>query len=153
MLTRRNTLIGCFVVGLAGCAGSNVATSLTQAKLYGDDLANALSAAGQEFMIATTSTLDQKVIVQKTLAAIQVAKTALDNAVARTDAIGIVNQIIAAANTLYPLVSPYLGAAGLYVPIALAVLQAFIDSLPPPSDAPPTPPAALHEKAMAFRRH
>lgn len=151
MLTRRDTFIALFApVFLTDCSGLNGATTLATAKMYGDDLADALTAAAQEFVINPQSTMDQKALVQQLTVAIQTAKTTLDAAVAQSDATGAVNQIITAANSLYPLVAPYLGSAGLYVPLALDVLRTFVNSLPPPTTSPP--PAALQEKAKVYRK-
>ena len=53
---------------------------------------------------------------------------------------------------LNPLVGGFLGAAAPYVPIAIAVVNAFIAALPPPANAPPVPPAQLTRKAAEYRR-
>ena len=53
---------------------------------------------------------------------------------------------------LAPMVAPFLGAAAPYVPLAIAVVSAFVQSLPAPANAPATPPAALSRKAAQFRR-
>lgn len=151
MLTRRDMFIALFApVFLTDCSGTSGATTLATAKMYGDDLADALAAAAQEFIVNPQSTMDQKALVKQLVVTLQTAKTTLDAAVAQTDAVGAVNQIIAAANSLYPLAAPYLGSAGLYVPLALDVLKTFVANLPPPTTSPP--PAALQEKAKVYRK-
>lgn len=135
---------------------------LTMIKAYGDDLADALSAGADAYLNATTAPVPtdaQKATVSKAKADIQSGKHALDLVLtsvtdnkAPPSAINIAKLIIADAQSLEPYVLPLLGAAGLYVPLALGVVQAFVDSLPPPPDTPPTPPAAFAEKARSYRR-
>lgn len=137
--------------GLTGNAG---AVTLAQAQMYGTDLANALSAGAVIYLAGPPKpSAEDATIVNKAIADIQTAKTALANATATTSAIGVANELLNAALQLSPLVMGSLGAAGPYIPLAIAILQAFIASLPPPAVTPATPPAALHAKAMTYRAH
>jgi hypothetical protein len=134
---------------LARCGASGSASvTLAQAKAYADDLINALSAAAQSYLAAPSAA--NKALVTSIVTDLQQAKVAIDAATAESDARGIALQIVALAQQLVPLVVPFLGPAGPYVPLAIAVIQAFIASLPPPPAAPPAPPAALHEMGLRY---
>lgn len=131
-----------------GCAtGTAGATTLQMAQTYGDDLVAALLAAASTYQAAP----NPSPIIASVVADLQTAKTALDNATLASDARGVVLQIIAAVQTILPMLTPFLAAAGPYVPLAIAVLQAFVAALPPPPSAPATPPAALHAVAEKYR--
>jgi hypothetical protein len=151
MLARRHLLPLSALLFLAHCAnsGSNVMT-LAQIQAYADDLINALSAAGQAYLLSATTTASGKVLVTTVIQDLQQTKIAIDSAVNTTDARATALEIVAFAQQLELLVIPFLGAAAPFVPIALAVLQAFIEALPPPSNAPAMPPAQLHELALKY---
>jgi hypothetical protein len=136
-------------------------TPVSMAQAYADDLADALSAAADTYLASTTPPVPtdaQKAAVTQEKTDIQAAKVQLDAALSSivttvpTTALDTVKLIIVDGKKLIPLVSSYLGDAALYVDLAFGVLQTFVDSIPPPPDAPPVPPAALHKKAVAYRR-
>jgi hypothetical protein len=133
-------------------------TPVSMAQAYADDLADALSSGADVYLASTTPTVSQKAAVTQAKADIQAAKMRLDAALASVvttvpqTALDTVRLIVVDAQKLVPLVSPLLGPAALYVNLAIGVLQAFVDSLPPPPTAPAVPPAALREKAAAYRR-
>lgn len=141
---------------LATCGLVPTATggNLDQAKAYGADLANALSAGAAVFLAGPpVPTAEQAALVNAAVADIQAANAALAAATAQSTARGIVDQLLAAALKLSPLVMAALGAAGPYIPLAIAVLQAFAAAVPPPVEVPPVPPAALHRAALKYHSH
>lgn len=161
--SRRLVLFGGTTSLLFGCAGGQTigGVPIPMVKAYADDLADALSAGADIYLNSTTPpvpTESQKAAVARAKADIQSAKTALDSVLVPTtttvplSARDTVKLIILDAEKLQPFVAPLLGTAGVYIPLALSVLQAFVDSLPPPPTTPPTPPAPLAEKAKSFRR-
>ena len=133
---------------LGACSTTSAGTSLDMAKTYGDDLIAALLAAAATYNASPNA---NPIVAGTIVPDLEQAKVALDGATSASDARGIVLQILAAAQTAMPMLSPFLGAAGPYIPLAIAVLQAFAQSLPPPPAAPPTPPAALHAVGERYR--
>lgn len=126
------------VLSVAGCAhGTQQAATLDQAKAWVSGLSGALSAA------AAVYTGPSAIQVQKAAADLQAAAVAFqmlgDVSTARSAALSIV----ALAQQLSPMVAPYLGPNAVYVPMGLAVVQAFIAALPVPSSASPMPPAQM----------
>lgn len=128
--------------------------NLAQAQAYGADLANALSAGAVVFLAGPPKPTDaQAALVNQAVADIQTANAALAAATAQSTATGFATQLLNAALKLSSLVIPSLGPAGPYVPLAIAVLQAFIGALPPPDVVPAVPPAALHRAALKYHAH
>jgi hypothetical protein len=158
-ITRRNALSACAMMlplpFLVACGlTSPSATSLDMAKAYADDLANAVSAAANVYLAGPPKpTAANLALVTQLVAGLQQARTALDATTAASDAKGIALQVLAGVQQLVPMVSPFLGAAAPYVPLAIAVVQAFVQSIPPPAEAPPAPPAELHRAGMAYHQH
>lgn len=154
MLSRRQTyamaLMPLIMPLLADCSSSTSSstTPLTQVQAYSDDLINALGAAATAYYASANAM--QVTMVQKIMAELQTLKEAIDAATPSSDIRSTVLNALAFIQQLTPIVTPFLGVAAPYVPLAIAVLQAFVSSLPPPSNAPPTPPAALHAKAMQY---
>jgi hypothetical protein len=157
MLGGSSLLFGCsFFTPTSTTIGG---TPVSMAQAYADDLADALS-SGADIYLASQSgaTVSQKAAVIQAKADIQAAKGRLDAALASVvttvpqTALDTVRLIIVDARKLAPIVSPFLGPAAMYIDLALGVLQTFADSLPPPPVAPVVPPAALREKAAAYRR-
>jgi hypothetical protein len=140
---------------LAACGlTSSGATPLAMAKVYADDLANAVSAAANIYLAGPPKpTAANAALVGQLVDGLQQARAALDATTEASDAKGIVLQVIAGVQQLVPLVTPYIGPAGAYIPLAIAVLQAFVQSIPAPPDAPPTPPASLHRAALKYHPH
>lgn len=130
------------------------ATNLQMAQVYADDLADAVSAAAQIYLAGPPAPdAAQAALVSGLIADLQTARRALDAATAASDARGIAKQLLTAALNLSPMITALLGPAAGYIPLAIGVVQAFIDSLPPPPAAPVTPPAALHRAALKYHGH
>lgn len=142
------------LLALAGCTlfqnQQQAATTLAKAKSYASDLVGALHSAAQVFTASPQATAAQASLVSKILADLDTANTALQAMQVASGAKAIVQQIIAFAQQIVPIVAPFAGAAGPYFALALAVLQAFVAGLP--SAAPAEPPAALHRAALAWHR-
>lgn len=143
-------LAGCGLIGTP--AG---ATNLQMAQLYADDLSDAVSAAAQVFLAGPpVPTAAQTATVTGLIADLQTARKALDAATAASDARGIAKQLLAAAGNLAPMITAVLGpVVALDVQLAISVVRTFVDTLPPPTDAGPTPPAALHRAALKYHDH
>lgn len=153
VLQRRQFLvIGASGVALAACATSN-ATTLDMAKAYLDAGSAAVLVAAQQFLAGppkpTTATAE---IVTAFLADLQKVKTTLDTVTAVGGWQAAATQALADMQQLTPLVAVFLGAAAPYVPLAIAVVQAFLAGLPPPAAAPVTPPAVLKFKAAQYSK-
>lgn len=137
---------------LTDCSPSSTkGVDLAMVQAYATDLINALSVAAQTYVVQPHAT--SVATVNQIVGYLQQAKEAIQGVQVETDAKGVANEIISFANQLSPIVMPFLGAAAPYLPIAIAVLQSFIASLPAPPQAPPTPPAALHRVALTYHRH
>lgn len=149
MLTRRISLLS-LPAFLAACSldFSNSAVTLDQVKQYTDDVVDAVSAAANTYLVQKPSQVLQDAVQQ-----LQAARQAVDQATAPANAKAAVDEALSFLDTIVPMVAPFLGAAGPYVPLALAVLHAFIHNLSLPPNAPPTPPAQLHRAAEAYRMH
>ena len=138
-------------LALAGCTSTQT-TTLAQAKMYLDVGVTALQAAAQQYLAgpplpsAANAALVNGIVAQMTQ-----AKTTLDGTVAVADWQAGAEEVLQEMQQLEPLVAPYLGKAAPYVPLSIAVVQAFIASLPPPASATATPPAALTSKAAEFK--
>jgi len=156
--TRRLALTGIGLSALAapllGCSTSGSIANFNQAKAYLDAGANAIIAAGQQFLAGPPApSAANKTLVTEGIAALQQVLAAIDAQAAPTGSWKAdATQALAFIQQLSPVVSGYLGAAGQYVPLAVAVVTAFIQALPPPADTPPVPPAALTRKAAEIRR-
>jgi hypothetical protein len=155
-LQRRKVLLGSSVfvpLVLLGCSttpGGTPSVSLDMAKAYLDDLVNAVSAAAQAYLAGSTTNINSATVAAL-VADLQALNSAVQSITDVTNIKSISLQILAAVNQVVPFVAPFLGPAGPFVPLAIAVIQAFVQSLPAPPDAPPQPPAQLHAKAMTYR--
>lgn len=140
---------------VAACGSTaSTGTSLEMAKVYADDLANAVSAAAAVYLAGPPMpTAANVAMVNQLVDGLQQARAALDSTTTASDARGIALQVLAGVQKLSPLVSAALGQAAAYVPLAVAVIEAFIQSIPPPADAPPTPPVELHNVALKYHGH
>jgi len=141
---------------IAGCGGSSTTpgVSLDQVKAYIDAGVLALDAAAQQYEAGPPApSADNLVLVQNLVASLDTAKTALDGLTAPADYKAGLLEAVSLMQQLQPLVASKLGAAAPYIPLVFAVAQAFINALPPPADAPPTPPAALVRKGMEYHGH
>lgn len=154
-ITRRHILVAspAAMAVLAGCSTGSSSVQFDQAKAWLDAGSVAVMAAAQQYLAgppvppaATAAT------VQQALVALQQAKTAVDALTVPADWKSGAVEVLALIQQLSPMVAPFLGAAAPYVPLAIAVVTAFVQSLPAPANAPATPPAALSRKAAQFRR-
>lgn len=139
-------------LALSACvSGSPGAVALETAQNYATTVADALAAAAQAYTAqagAVSVDVVQKVADDLEKAAHEFAALG-DVSTARSAALSV----LGFAQQLAPLVAAFLGAAAPYVPIALVVIQAFIQALPMPAEAPVQPPAALRAQAAKLRRH
>ncbi len=140
---------------IAGCGylTSPNATPFEMLKAYASVTSDAVSAAAQSYLSSKPApSAKDKALVKKIVADLQATKDAILAAAEPANARQMAQEILTGVQTLMPMVSAFLGAAAPYVPVALGVIQAFINALPPPPDAPAKPPAELQRKAMAFHR-
>ena len=155
-MKRRALLAGLSLAAfVAGCASPTANAQFAQAKAYLDAGSAALLAAGQQFLIGPpppSSAAAQA--VQTAMAGLVQARTTLDAITLPADwksgaleAVSVMQAL--AAN---PALAPYLGPAAPFIPLAIAVVTAYINALPPPVNAPPAPPPALQAKARQYRR-
>ena len=147
-MNRRTVLIAIPLV-VVGCTGTNAQVTLDQAKAYASDVVNAVSAAAQSYVASPLA--KDATAVSESVAGLQALNKAIQETTVATTARSVITEIITGVNELLPLVMPFLGVAGPYIPMALAVLQAFLAALPPPVDAPATPPAELHRFALTYK--
>lgn len=142
---------------LAGCLSTsnrNATVTVPQVQEYTNDLVNALSAAGLAYINTTPPpSAVQITVVQTVINGLQSVNRTVQSVTAVPDLRSAVLEGVALANQLSPLVTPFLGPAAPYVPIAIAVLQAFVQSLPAPADAPQKPPVALHRVGLTYHPH
>lgn len=162
MLNRRGLLansgIGLGVLALSACGMdfSNAGVTLATVRAYVDDTADVVSAAAQAYISSAGAKATDT--VQQVLADLEQAKQFVDQAATPADAKSAVIEVITFVNQLLhvlmmaaPVLIP--GPAAAAIPIALAVLQAFVNALPMPPNAPPSPPVALHRQAVMVRMH
>ena len=137
---------------LTGCGGSTSpvpVVTFDQAKAYMDVAVAAVTAAAQQYLVGPpVPTAANAVLVNTVISKLGTVKTALDQVTLATDWKSGALEAITLMQQLSPTVAPFLGGAAPYVPLALAVIQAFVMSLPPPASAPVTPPAPLAQKAL-----
>lgn len=162
MLNRRGLLansgIGLGVLALSACGMnfSNAGITLATVKAYVDDVVDVVSAAAQTYVnSAGAKAVDT---VQQILADLTQAKQYVDQAATPADAKSAVVEVLNFVQELLhflmmsaPMLIP--GPVAAAIPIALAVLQAFVNALPMPPNAPPSPPVALHRQAVMVRMH
>lgn len=155
----RRTLLSASAVtlgmALTGCTGSTASSqvSLDQVKAYLDAGVLALEAAAQQFEAGPPPpSAANLALVQQIAASLETSKASLDTITVPADYKTGLLEAVALMQQLSPLVGSFLGAAGPYLPLVFAVAQAFVASLPPPADAPPTPPAALARKGLEYRK-
>ena len=151
-MQRRAVLLGSAALALTRCSGAAV-TTLAQAKAYFDAGAGAVLAGAQQYLAGPPKPSAADAATVKTvMAALVAAQKALDGTVIETDWRATAVGALANIQSLLPFATPFLGPAGPYLPLAIAVVQAFIDALPAPPDTPAVPPAALSRKAAEFHR-
>jgi hypothetical protein len=150
---------------VAGCSTiASTPAQISQVKEYSQAVANAVSASAQIYLAgppvpsAANKALVTTVVtdIQAANAAVQILDgTNLNFTTAQQTVNSLIQAIQMALNI--PGVQLALGAAGMYIPLALAVLEAFVNSmqgppLPPPAGTPQHPPAALTRKAAMYHR-
>lgn len=141
------------VVALVDCTGTQGAVTLDQAKAYLTDAVGATLAAAQAYLVSTPPpTAQVAATVKDLMTKLEAAASALEGVVAVVDWKAGALEALAVLQQLSPMVAPFLGAAGPLLPVAIAVVMAFVQSLPPPADAPVVPPAALSRKAAEYHR-
>ena len=132
----------------AACSGQSGGVSVAQVKAYANALAAAITGAAQAYLAGPPApSAAQAQIVNVVLADLKTAVTALDGVPDGAGSAGtkdLIQQILTAVQKIVPILAPFLGPAGVYVPLAIAVLQAFIASLPLPPATPAMPPAAMY---------
>lgn len=133
---------------LLGCqtgTQSGGGVTFDQAKAYVNDLSLAVIAAAKVYAADPMSPQSDNVrkIAADLEAANQSFQAITDVANARSIAISVIQFV----QQLSPIIAPFLGPAGAVLPLALAVVQAFVLGLPVPPQAPPRPPAALRARA------
>jgi hypothetical protein len=147
---RRFAFLLLFLV--VGCSTQNSLTQFEQAKAYADSGIGATLAAAQAYlngppapdpMVAATVRTAMSDLVQLRQTLNGIAAPTPDW---KADAL----QALAVMQQLNPIVAPFLGPAAPFLPLAEAVVSAFIQSLPPPQNAPVTPPAALRAKSLEY---
>ena len=138
---------------LASCANqAQAATTLAQAQAYANDLNGALQAAGQSIVNTGKLAADQVAQATQDLVSLAAANSAFQAAQAASDVKSIALQVLSFLQRLSPVLAPFTGGAAPFISIGIAVIQAFINGLPLPAGAPPSPPAALHRAALAWHR-
>lgn len=154
-MQRRNILaLTGIALLLARCGDTpgSPAVTLDQVKAYLDAGVAALDAGAQQFLAGPPMpSTANAALVWQLITALDQSKTALDGVTVPADYKAGLLQAIALIQQLSPMVAGTLGEATQYIPLVLAVAQAFIAALPPPADAPPTPPAALARKGIEYK--
>jgi hypothetical protein len=154
-MQRRNVLAltgAALLLASCGDTPGSPAVTFDQVKAYVDAGVAALDAAAQQFLMGPPApSAANAVLVQQIIGALDQTKTALDGVTVPADYKAGLMQAIALIQQLAPMVTLQLGAAAQYIPLVIAVAQAFIAALPPPADAPPTPPAALARKGAEYK--
>ena len=153
---RRNllkTAAAALPVWLVACTGTPSADQFAMAKAYLDTGVSAVLAASQAYLAGPPVPSPQSAAtIVAIMADLESVKATIDGTVSDADWKSGAIQALAAMQQLSPLVTAFLGAAAPYVPLAIAVVSAFVQYLPPPVSAPPVPPAALVRKAAQYRR-
>jgi len=138
---------------LADCAGTQGAMTFAQAKAYADAAIGAALAGAQQYLASTPPPpVANATLVADLANKLQAIKTELDGTTVVPNWQAGAQEALAVLQQLSPMVAVFLGPAAPFLPVAIGVIQAFIAGLPPPADAPPTPPAALTRKAMEYHR-
>lgn len=155
-MKRRFLLAGIGLTALlAGCASPSANAQFAQAKAYLDAGTAALLAAAQQYLIGPPPPSTAAAQAVRTgVAALEQARSTLDAITLPVDWKSGALEAIAVMQALAanPVLTPFLGPAAPYIPLAIAVVTAYINALPAPVNAPPAPPPALQAKARQYRR-
>lgn len=149
---KRRALLASAIVLLSGCNSQTGPAEFAMAKSYLDAAVGAVLAAAQQFLRSTPPpSTDVANKVYAIMADLQSLQATLDSQTDPTTWKEGANMAVGYLQQIVPMVAPMLGSAAPDVTVAIQVIQAFINGLPAPSNAPPTPPASLRRKAMEFR--
>lgn len=152
-MLRRNLLLAsalapAFLIGCASTTSPTVSLQMVQA--YVSDLVNAVSAAAQAYLAGSSES--NSPLVSSIVSELQTLNTTIQGLTDPTSVKSAALEVLAAVQQIGPFIAPFLGPAGPFIPLAVAVVEAFVQSLPAPSEAPPQPPAALHRMAATYHR-
>lgn len=125
-------------LALTACATQQQQTTLAQAKVWVATLSSATTAAAGVYLAQESA--PKAAEVRKAVATVQAGAAAFQGINDVSNARSAALSILASVQQVMPMVTPYLGKDGVWVPIGLAVVQAFVASLPPPAGAPAEPP-------------
>lgn len=126
--------------------------TLSVAKMWVDDVAPAVMAAAQVYLAGPPAPSPaQAAQINSAIADLQTAQAAFDKLQPSDDPKATTTQVLTLLNNLLPIASPHMpNGTALYASLGISVIQAFVNALPPPPDAPATPPASLHAAAAKF---
>ena len=151
MLNRRNVLVAGSMFSALGalgaCASATAGADLNIVRNYTSVLVNALSAAAATYVANPAA--KEAALVNKIVADLQILNASVQDVTDISTVKSALLQILPSVGILTPILTPLLGAAAPYLPLAVAVLTAFVQALPLPG--PTTPPAALTAKALEYR--
>jgi hypothetical protein len=147
---RRFAFLLVFLV--ASCSTPSSQTQFQQAKAYADSGIGAVLAASEAYLNGPPAPDPAVAAMVRTAMndLVQLRQTLNGVAAPTQDWKADALQALAIMQQLNPIVAPFLGPAGPFLPLANAVVSAFIQSLPPPQNAPATPPAALQAKSLEY---
>jgi len=153
-MQRRVLLATSCAAVLARCGTTGTAAvTLAQAQAYLTTGVAALEAAAEQYLAGPpVPSAGDTALVNSVVAALNAATGALEGVTVPATWQAGALEVVGLMQQLDPLVARYLGDAAPYIPLAIAVIQSFIATLPAPADAPVTPPAPLARKAMELRR-
>ena len=144
-MNRRNFLLTAIAIApLAACAsGSSGAVALDTAKTWVSTLTMALAAAAGAYTGPDKATVDAAIVQ------LQAASDAFSGLGDVSTAKVAAQSWLSLAQHLVPMLSQYLPPNAVApAQMALAMIQAFVASLPAPSNVPAQPPAALVRAGM-----
>ena len=153
-MNRRNLLATSLSLALFGCSATEDPMAWTRAKAYMKDGLGAVLASAQQY-VALKPPPDAKTValVTSIVGSLQVIDSSLDGAVTAAEWRTLAAEALADVQILLPYVAVFLGPAAPFIGMAVAVVEAFVQHLPPPPDAPAVPPAALKMKAKEYVYH
>lgn len=153
-MKRRFLLLGIIPASvLAACANTaDNQAKLRNIQMYVDDAVDAIRAGVAAYLASPNAsgvTAINGFLTQLQSARLQFDQVTLADANARSiagEVITFMQQLLA-----FPPITVALGPIAVEVSLALAVIRAFVNALPPPPDAPETPPPQLRRAAARYR--
>lgn len=149
-MRRLHSLLACLLLpifGLAACTQPNSQVTLDAAKLQMNLVINGTVAAANVYLVGTSPapSAANVAVVKAGIQTLMAAQNTLNSITVAADWRSAASQAITDAQGLSPLVAPFLGPYAQYMPFALAMVNAFIQSSAPPATAAaaPTPPATM----------